>query len=484
MRDSPTAFDEPQADSALRDLAERAFSRAAGAPLVAGNRTRLLRDAKENYPAWKDAINAARRSVHFETYMLHDDAVGKEFADLFEKKAREGVRVRLVLDWIGVGGTRWSRIWKSLRAAGVEVRWFGPPHLDSPLGWLSRDHRKLIVVDGGIGFVSGLCIGQDWAGYPDRGVEPWRDTGLQIEGPAVADLARAFAIMWAASGDSLPPDDAPSVSDRRTAAGDVALRVVAGVPNTAGLYRLDQLIAALAREYIWLTDAYFVGTTPYVQALRAAAMDGVDVRLLVPRTSDVPLIRAMSRAGYRPLLEAGIRVFEWNGAMLHAKTAVADGKWTRVGSTNLNLASWIGNWELDVVVEDESFSQGMEDMFLEDLDHSTEIVLSAKRRVRLAAPAGQAMSRPRRRRGGGSAGRTAAGVLRIGNVVTAAITNRRTLGPAESVLMLYGGLLLLILAIIAALWPWLIAVPLVVLGVWFAFALLLRAYRLRANKDI
>ena len=484
MRDSPIAFEEPQADIAPRDLAERAFSRAAGAPLVAGNRARLLRDAKENYPAWTEAIQGAKRSIHFETYMLHDDAIGKEFADLFERKAKEGVRVRLILDWVGVRGTRWSRMWKSLRAAGVELRWFNPPQLDSPLSWLSRDHRKLIVVDGDVGFVSGLCIGQDWAGYPERGVEPWRDTGLQIEGPAVAGLAQAFAMMWAAAGSPLPPEDAPSVTDRRATAGDVALRVVAGVPNAAGLYRLDQLIAALAREYIWLTDAYFVGTSPYVQALRAAAMDGVDVRLLVPRTSDVPLIRAMSRAGYRPLLEAGIRVFEWDGAMLHAKTAVADRKWTRVGSTNLNVASWIGNWELDVVVEDEQFSQAMEDMFLEDLEHSTEIVLSPRHKVRLAAPDGRAVSRPRRRRGGGSAGRTAAGVLRIGNAVTAAITNRRTLGPAESVVMLYGGLLLLALAVIAALWPWLMAIPLVVLGVWFAFALLLRAYRLRSNKDI
>ena len=213
MNNSHTAFDELIADSALRDLAERAFSRAAGAPLVAGNRARLLRDAKENYPAWKEAMGAAKRSIHFETYMLHNDAIGKEFADLLEAKAREGVRVRLILDWIGVRGMRWSRIWKSLRAAGAEVRWFNPPHLDSPLSWLSRDHRKLIVVDGNVGFVSGLCIGQDWAGHPERGIEPWRDTGLQIEGPAVADLAQAFAVMWAGSGSPLPPNDAPSVTD-------------------------------------------------------------------------------------------------------------------------------------------------------------------------------------------------------------------------------------------------------------------------------
>src|SRR5678815_4298680 len=144
---------------------------------------------------------------------------------------------------------------------------------------------------------------------------------------------------------------------------DVALRVIATVPNTAGLLRIDQLVAGLARRTLWLTDAYYAGTTPYVQALRAAARDGVDVRLLVPGATDIPTIRLVSRAGYRPLLEAGVRVFEWNGTMLHAKTAVADEKWARIGSTNLNIASWLGNCELDVVVEDEAFGRNMEEMY-------------------------------------------------------------------------------------------------------------------------
>lgn len=119
---------------------------------------------------------------------------------------------------------------------------------------------------------------------------------------------------------------------------------------------MDQLIAAMARRSIWLTDAYFLGTPSYVEALGAAARDGVDVRLLLPRTSDIPVVRSMSRVGYRALLEAGVHVFEWKGSMLHAKTAVADGRWARVGSTNLNLSSWMGNCEQDVIVEDESFA--------------------------------------------------------------------------------------------------------------------------------
>ncbi|MEJ7713344.1 MAG: phospholipase D-like domain-containing protein [Pyrinomonadaceae bacterium] len=166
------------------------------------------------------------------------------------------------------------------------------------------------------------------------------------------------------------------------AAGDTALRVVASVPSTAGMFRLDQLVAALARERLWITDAYYAATTTFVQGLRSAAKDGVDVRLLVPNGTDIPLLRPLSRSGYRPLLEAGVRVFEWNGTMLHAKTAVADGKWVRVGSTNLNIASWLGNCELDAVVEDESFARQMEEMYLQDLSNATEIVLNARHKMR------------------------------------------------------------------------------------------------------
>ena len=184
------------------------------------------------------------------------------------------------------------------------------------------------------------------AGRPRAQVPPWRDTGVALRGPVVAELETAFAQSWGEIGDALPAlAPAPASAEP---IGDVSLRVIATQPATAGMYRLDQLIAAMARKTLWLTDAYFVGIAPYVQALVAAARDGVDVRLLVPGSSDIPAVAGMSRSGYRPLLKAGIRVFEWNGSMLHAKTAVADGQWARVGSSNLNIASWLGNHELDV----------------------------------------------------------------------------------------------------------------------------------------
>jgi cardiolipin synthase len=460
------------AHSAARTLADQTFARAAGAPLIPGNTVRLLRDARENYPAWLEAIRSARSTIHFETYIIHRDEIGLQFAEALAERARHGVRVRLLYDWLGSFSMSLRRRWPMLARAGVEVRCFNPPRLDRPFGWISRDHRKVITIDGRLGFVSGLCVGRQWVGDPERRREPWRDTGVMIEGPAVADVDLAFAETWAAAGPPLAPTD---VADRRflPAVGPVMVRVVASTPTTAQLYRLDQLIAAGARRSLWLTDAYFVGTTLYVQALKSAALDGVDVRLLVPGSSDVPFVRSVSRAGYRPLLEAGVRIFEWNGTMLHAKTAVADARWARVGSTNLNLTSWLGNWELDVAVEDESFAKAVESMYLDDLSHATEVVLTDQRRVQLSH-----QPEPRRRRsvltsGGGS--RAAAGALGIGSAVGAAVTNHRVLGPAEARVMAGAGLCVLAVSVVAMKWPRMVAIPLSVLLGWVAIALLVRA---------
>lgn len=459
---------------AYRQLADQAFSRAAGAPLVRGNAVRLLKDAAANYPAWLEAIRGARRHVHFESYIIHADAAGARFADALVEKAREGVPVRLVYDWLGAVGTHMRRLRPRLQKGGVEVRCFNRPRFSEPFGWLSRDHRKCLVVDDEVAFVSGLCVGVAWEGDPARGVAPWRDTGLEVRGPAVAEVAHAFADTWAACGDPLPPSAPPPAEPDAGHAGDVALRVVASTAGTSGLFRLDTLIAALARTNLWLTDAYYAGTPSYVQALRSAARDGVDVRLLVPGSgTDLGLVQAISRAGYRPLLDAGVRVFEWNGPMVHAKTAVADGRWARVGSSNLNLASWMGNWELDVVVEDGGFGRAMEDMYRDDLANATEIVLERRSRLRLAGER-QSMARRRVR---GSGGRAAASALRIGNAIGSALAARRVHGPAERRLLLQGGSVLAVVAVVALVWPRLVAWPLGVLFLWLATALLLRARR-------
>jgi cardiolipin synthase A/B len=466
---------EHDAVTEVRALADQAFSRAAGAPLVEGNHVRLLKNARENYPAWLDAIGAAKHYIHFESYIIHEDDTGRKFADALIGKAREGVRVRLIYDWVGGFGKTSRRFWNRLRAGGVEVRCYNPPRLDSPLGWLSRDHRKMLAVDSQVGFVSGLCVGRMWEGVPEKKIEPWRDTGIEVRGPSVADIEQAFAQVWAMTGEPIPERELVC-RDAIAQAGETALRIVASVPATAGLFRLDQLVAALARKRLWLTDAYYAGTTAYVQALRAAAKDGVDVRLLVPNGTDVPILRPLSRAGYRPLLEAGVRVFEWNGTMLHAKTAVADGRWARVGSTNLNISSWLGNCELDAVVEDELFAAEMEEMYLQDLTNATEVVLDAKRKVR--APGEPPHPHPVMTSGGGSAGRAAAGAVRIGNAVGAAFTDRRVLDAVEARLMTSVGAFFLILAALFAFFPRVLAYPLFIIFAWLGVALLYRSYKL------
>ena len=490
-------------------LLDQAFTRAAGASLVAGNSAQLLRDGAQNYPQWLRAIQDAQRYICFENFIFHEDEVGARFAAALSERARAGVEVRLIFDWLGCLGKASKHFWRPLIDAGVLVRCFNRPRAAHPILWLQRDHRKLLAVDGELGFITGLCVGKAWLGDPGRGIAPWRDTGVAIRGPALADMEGAFAEVWAASAPVagaagavpaaalLPfePPQRPAI-----AAGDVTLRVVATTPGTLAVLRLDQLIAATARRSLWLTDAYFAGIPPYIQALRAAAQDGVDVRLLVPGTSDISILRPLSQAGYRPLLEGGVRVFEWKGSMLHAKTAVADGRWARVGSSNLNIASWVGNYELDALIENESFAAQMEQMFESDLAGSTEVVLRRERRRlgagmatgllrggrRLLEDGAQARQSADRHDGhevrGGRAGRAAAGALRLGRTVGAALTEQRVLATTEARIVAVVAGITLLLAISAVIWPWIAAVPAALFLGWTSLVLFARAAALRRER--
>jgi cardiolipin synthase len=470
--------------AAEADRFERAFARTAGAVPSNSNAVRLLLDSKENFPAWLEAIKAARSYVLFESYIVADDRIGREFMDALADRARAGVRVYVIYDWLG--SSKLPAMWARLREARVQVRCFNPPSLDSPLAWLTRDHRKSIIVDGIVGYVSGLCVSAVWEGNPAKRLEPWRDTGVEIRGEAVADLERAFNRVWMTCGGTPIPFDAlPPELDRP---GNVRLRVIAGEPGATGTYRTDLLIASVAREHLWLTDAYFIATAAYTQALRAAARDGVDVRLLVPGASDVPAVSPLSRAGYRPLLEAGVRVFEWNGTMLHAKTAVADGLWSRVGSTNLNLASWMSNYELDVAIEDRAFARRMAAQYERDLSHATEIVLTKRNRVRRSEPreGRDAGAGPLARRAvSGSAGRAAAGAVSVGSALGAALTNRRALGATEAGLLAGMGFVAIAIAAAAFFTPRVFAWPIGALCAWLGIAWAWRAGRLwsRTNEE-
>jgi cardiolipin synthase len=361
------------------------MNRAAGGRPIPGNRVDLLIDGEHAYRCMLESIESATRWLHFENYIIRSDVAGWRFAERLAAQARAGVRVRVLYDWLGSIATS-RKYWRFLRAAGVEVLPFHPLRPLALVTNFSRNHRKLVVADGARAVLGGLCIGCEWTGEGRRASPPWRDTAVEIAGPAAAVLDQAFAKTWELAGGVLPPEDA---AGRVTPQGDAEVRVISGEPGRERTYRVIELLAAGSIERLWITDAYLVAPPRLLQALHDAAKDGVDVRLLVPGSSDLPLVRNLSRIGYRDLLRSGARIYEWDGPMLHAKTIVADGRWGRVGSSNLNPSSLLGNYELDVLIEDPHLADALERQFRLDIARSREVTrrpIRGPRRISAALP--------------------------------------------------------------------------------------------------
>ncbi len=453
-----------------QDFVDDAIFRLTTADLIHGNDVSLLVDATENYPAWLEAIENAKHRIFFETYIIHDDDQGQLFADALIERARQGVEVKMIYDWLGGWGNTSRRFWRRLRSHGIEVRCYNPPTLLDPLGIISRDHRKTMVVDGRIAFVSGLCVGRYWVGDETKGIPPWRDTGVGIAGPAVAEVEAAFADVWSTMGPPLDENLLKADHIEKASGGATALRVVQSVPGSAQVYRLDQMMAIMARERMWISDAYFIGVPSYLQTLKDASNDGVDVRILVPQSSDIGFIPDTTRSTFRPLLEAGIRIFEWNGPMMHAETAVFEGRFSRVGSTNLNVASWFGNYELDVLVEDEHFGRKMEEMFLADMANSTEIVLSETYKKRRTPDI-----KKRFKRRGGSVRKATAGALNAATSIGSAIAGKAPLGAAEAKVLFIASGILMAVATLFVLFPRGTSIPVVILLLLMAIPTLIKA---------
>jgi cardiolipin synthase len=351
----------------------RGVDRVSATQPVGGNAVELLFDGPDTYGVMHEMIAGARHRIHLENYIIRDDSTGRGFADALIKRAQAGVKVRVLYDWIGSFGTP-RRFWNRLREAGIEVTGFGPPAFADPLLIFARDHRKLLTVDGEAAVTGGLCIGDEWVGDPSCGRRPWRDTAASVRGPAARVFDAAFARAWHFAGGSTIVDE-DEVPGEVAEAGDVTVRVVATEPGRERAWRTMELLMAVGAERIWITEAYMAAPQRLYQAFRDAARDGVDVRILLPGSSDIPLVRNLSRMAYRGLLASGVRIWEWGGPMLHAKTLSVDGRFVRVGSSNLNSSSLLANWELDLFIDDRALAARMDQRYVQDLRGSREMQL-------------------------------------------------------------------------------------------------------------
>ena len=458
-----------------RSRLDRALARVSDAALREGNRLCLLKNGPDTYEDWLAVIAGAERWVHLDNYIFMDDGIGRRFSDALRKKAREGVSVRVLYDWFGCMNVP-RTFWDGMRDAGAEVRPVNPPTIGSPLGAIRRDHRKLLAVDGEYASTGGVCISDGWlVTSPETGL-PYRDTAVGIRGPAVAEVERAFAGLWKVAGGSLPETERPD-SERIPRAGEEAARVVVQEPRRMRTLRMLQLLTAGVERRLWITDAYFLSMAILSQSLMSVARDGVDVRVLVPATNDLPWIGALSRTGYRQFLESGVRIFEYGGPMIHAKTLVADGWWSKVGSTNLNVASLVANWEIDLVAEDTGFAAQMEELFEEDLSNAREVLLAgsaAHPRVRPERPI-QSSDRDARRGVVGSGSGGSATILRVGS--TALQKSGYPLETHEQALAAAASSALFGASLLGLRFPRFLAWPLAAVGVLYGGLGMLRAAR-------
>ena len=434
-------------------LGEQILSRASSAPASHNNQVSCLYDSTENFPEWETALNHAEESILIEMYIFDNDEFGSKIRNILIKKARTGVCVVLIYDWFGSIKSHYSGFFKPLIEAGATVAPYNKPSFSSGVDLLARNHRKLIIVDRQTVFVSGLCFSGQWQGNPAKNKQPWRDTGVKLTGPIVVQALDAFYDTL--TSENIPLPERLLTPPESAVTGKVTTRLVAGKPGTGNMIRLDLFIIGLAQETLWITDAYFMATGTYLNQLKNAAQDGVDVRLLVPNTSDIAWIGAVSRTQYRSLLQAGVRIFEWNGAMIHAKSCVADGYWARIGSTNLNLSSWLANREIDITIQDRTIAESLQTKFLEDLNNATEVILNEKETAELKA------IRPKKRNSvRAKASAAARQAMRLGGYLRG---NTRTIGRPENMALLSLSVFVIVLAVLFFLFPKLIAYPLALL---------------------
>jgi cardiolipin synthase A/B len=350
-------------------------------PLTKGNKVTLLVNGPATYAAMFKAIQNARDHINLETFIIEDDEVGRRFTDLLLQKQEEGVQVNLIYDSVGSFSTPAS-FFQRLRDAGIQVVEFNPINpLKIHKEWILTypDHRKILIVDGKVAITGGINISQVYSSRPFRRYRdakaplPWRDTDVQIEGPAVAEFQKLFLDTW-------QKQKGPKLSERNyfpglKEEGNALVRVVGSTPGQSNRITFIVYVSAItfAEHSVHLTNAYFIPDDQILDAFTGAARRGVDVKIIVPEISDSSLALYAAQYNYSELLKAGVKLYERRDALLHAKTAVIDGVWSTVGSTNMDYWSLLSDDEVNAVILSREFAIEMEKMFARDLAESDQI---------------------------------------------------------------------------------------------------------------
>jgi cardiolipin synthase len=350
-------------------------------PLTKGNKVTLLADGQATYAAMFKAIQSAREHINLETFIYDDDDVGRKFADLLLQKQAEGVQVNLIFDSMGSFSTA-NAFFQRLRDGGIQVVEFNPVNPFKAHGhWLLAhpDHRKILVIDGKVAIAGGINISAVYSSrLSGRGKVkgeplPWRDTDVQVEGPAVAEFQKLFFDTWhKQNGPNLSePDYFPDLKEE----GNALVRVVGSTPGQDNRITFIVYVSAItfAEHSVHLTNAYFIPDDQILDALTDAARRGVDVKIILPATTDYSMVIYASQYNYSRLLKSGAKIYERRNALLHAKTAVIDGVWSTVGSTNMDYWSLLSDDEVNAVVLNREFAAEMEKMFAMDLAESDQI---------------------------------------------------------------------------------------------------------------
>ena len=381
------ALEQYKDDAAVRELVD-SVRRYSSAPLTTGNRVNVLIDGPQTYSAIEAALRAARHNIHIETFIYGPGDVGQRFADLLAQKRKEGLEVRLLYDSLGSRETP-REFFEQLRQQNVEVREFRPlSPIKTPEVWKlqNRDHRKIIVVDGQVGFTGGINIDSTYDSAstskpgPERGLEDgWRDTHIEIQGPAVAQLQTLFVGNWQQAGEHEDLSAKDKYFPTIKPAGDNLVTIVANdsESNDRSLYGTYVAAFTCATKRLWITHAYFAPNEELLTALIDAAKRGVDVRLIVPSFTDSRVVLNATQATFTQLLNAGVKIYELKDALLHAKSVVIDSSVTIIGSSNLDMRSFLHNDEVNAIVISRDTAQRMEEVFQRDQQSARAVELKA-----------------------------------------------------------------------------------------------------------